>query len=258
MPHVSKALDLAVLKVQRKGAALAIADITTIPIGSKIVAIGNPKGLEGSVSEGIVSGIRDEEGLSIIQITAPISPGSSGGPLFNEKGVVVGITTATIRNAQNLNFAIPAKYLKTLRTKGKAWEPRVKALKAPKIGKAGIEIYKPINDYIPGGRFVFTISNLTGTTIKNLQYAIVFRDTSTGKVLHYEILKETRRLPPGLGTRRELRVETLDYWAVKGQRIYPYSPKMIRGYLVLDLNVLTYEILNEGSPGKGILDSLNR
>ena len=82
-----------------------------IVIGEQVVAIGNPRGLEGSVSTGIVSGFRTSNGVKMIQITAPISPGSSGGPVFNSQGIVIGVATATLRGGQNLNFSIPATYI---------------------------------------------------------------------------------------------------------------------------------------------------
>ena len=95
-------------------------------VGDKVVAIGNPRGLEGAVPEGIVGAIRGTaEGVQVLQITAPISPGSSGGPLFSAAGEVVGVTTATLRDSQSLNFAVPAALLLTLRDKGREWEPVV-------------------------------------------------------------------------------------------------------------------------------------
>ena len=60
-------------------------------------AVGNPGGLEGTFSQGIVSSLRDLDGLSLLQITAPISPGSSGGPIVDEKGEVVGVAVATFK-----------------------------------------------------------------------------------------------------------------------------------------------------------------
>ncbi len=74
-------------------------------------------GLEKTVSEGIVSAIRKMPQLGdIIQISAPISPGSSGGPVFNTSGVVIGVARATYRTGQNLNFAVPGQ--KVLELKG--------------------------------------------------------------------------------------------------------------------------------------------
>jgi hypothetical protein len=74
--------------------------------GEKVYAVGNPRGLLGTFSEGIISGFRDIDGTKYLQITAPISPGSSGGPVVDEHGEVVGVATAFIKEAQNLNLAV--------------------------------------------------------------------------------------------------------------------------------------------------------
>jgi tetratricopeptide (TPR) repeat protein len=75
--------------------------------GEDIVVIGNPLGLESTVSSGIVSAVRDIPAFGkILQITAPISPGSSGSPVVNMKGEVIGIATLVVTSGQNLNFAI--------------------------------------------------------------------------------------------------------------------------------------------------------
>jgi tetratricopeptide (TPR) repeat protein len=81
----------------------------TLPeIGERVVVVGSPMGLEQTLSEGVVSAIRQtEEFGEILQITAPISPGSSGSPVVNMKGEVVGIATFLLKEGQNLNFAIP-------------------------------------------------------------------------------------------------------------------------------------------------------
>jgi tetratricopeptide (TPR) repeat protein len=77
--------------------------------GESIVVIGNPLGLEGSISNGIVSAVRDIPNFGrIIQITAPISPGSSGSPVINMRGEVVGVATLQLSDGQSLNFAVPS------------------------------------------------------------------------------------------------------------------------------------------------------
>ncbi|ODA40474.1 HtrA protease/chaperone protein [Desulfosporosinus sp. BG] len=77
-------------------------------IGDKIYTLGNPLGLEDTISDGLISTInRVINGMTFIQISAPISPGSSGGALINEQGEVIGITAAGLADGQNLNFAIP-------------------------------------------------------------------------------------------------------------------------------------------------------
>ena len=79
-------------------------------VGEDIVVVGNPLGLESTVSKGIVSAIRDISTVgNVLQISAPISPGSSGSPVLNMKGQVVGIATYILKEGQALNFAIPSK-----------------------------------------------------------------------------------------------------------------------------------------------------
>ncbi len=112
-----KTNDLALLKVTIYGVnPLPIGDSDTVQIGEKIYVAGNPLGLEGTVSDGIISSRRDRYTKERFQMTAPISPGSSGGPVLNRKGKVIGVSVATFRalEAQNLNFAIPSNYLKAL------------------------------------------------------------------------------------------------------------------------------------------------
>jgi serine protease Do len=84
--------------------------------GADIIVLGSPEGLEASLSDGIVGAIRKfaPYDFDLIQITAPISQGSSGGPVVNNNGEIIGISVASLRDAQNLNFAIPAKYLEFL------------------------------------------------------------------------------------------------------------------------------------------------
>ena len=82
-------------------------------VGEKVYAIGNPKGLSNTISDGIVSGLRSVDGEDIIQHTAPISPGSSGGALVDSSGTLLGMNSWQVTDGQNLNFAISAKNLLT-------------------------------------------------------------------------------------------------------------------------------------------------
>jgi hypothetical protein len=110
--------DVAALKLDGTFPALATEDADEVKTGARVVAIGAPLGLENTVSEGIVSAVREINGVHVIQTTASISPGSSGGPLLNEFGKVIGLTTAQMVNGQNLNFVIAAKHLIDLRNDG--------------------------------------------------------------------------------------------------------------------------------------------
>ncbi|MGB6797861.1 MAG: serine protease, partial [Xanthobacteraceae bacterium] len=77
-------------------------------IGARVYTIGNPAGYLNTLGEGIISGLREQDGIKLIQTTAQISPGSSGGALVDPSGALVGITSFFWKNAQNLNFAIAA------------------------------------------------------------------------------------------------------------------------------------------------------
>ncbi|HHY37696.1 MAG TPA: trypsin-like serine protease [Clostridia bacterium] len=106
--------DLSLLKVEGTFNPSALGDSDLLKVGQKVVAVGNPLGLKATVSEGIVSGMRDLDGRRFIQTTAPISPGSSGGGLFDTEGNLVGITTACVEGGQNLNLAVPVNVAKAL------------------------------------------------------------------------------------------------------------------------------------------------
>jgi tetratricopeptide (TPR) repeat protein len=111
--------DIALLQAEvPPGLATPLEVVRTTPQeGESIVVIGNPFGLEGSVSNGIVSAVREVPNLGkIIQITAPISHGNSGSPVFNMKGQVIGVVTIKVTNGQNINLALGAARLDALKT----------------------------------------------------------------------------------------------------------------------------------------------
>ena len=107
--------DIAVIKIPAENFSnLPLSDSEKLEVVQEIITIGNPLGLEMSVSTGVVSAFRENKsGVKHIQITAPVSPGSSGGPLLNKKGAVVEIVTLQGPSmfGQNLNFASPINYL---------------------------------------------------------------------------------------------------------------------------------------------------
>src|ERR1041385_1388187 len=109
--------DIALLKIDPPVTQISqlSLDKTSPQEGESIVVIGNPLGLEGSVTNGIVSAVRDIPTFGrIIQITAPISSGSSGSPVVNMQGQVIGIATLQITGGQSVNFAIPSERISQL------------------------------------------------------------------------------------------------------------------------------------------------
>lgn len=117
--------DLALLRVDlgkpKEGQApktdpVELGDSDSVEVGERVLSIGNPLGLEHTLTDGLVSQRRTYMGRQWIQMTAPVSPGNSGGPLFNMKGKVIGVTTAIVGPVigQNLNLAVPVNTLKAL------------------------------------------------------------------------------------------------------------------------------------------------
>lgn len=109
--------DLCQIKARNlRATPVTLADSDALQVGQKVYSLGNPKGLELTLGDGLLSSLRrDSTGqLRWIQTSAPISSGSSGGGLFDEKGRLIGITTMGLIDGQALNFAIPINVLKEL------------------------------------------------------------------------------------------------------------------------------------------------
>ena len=117
--------DLALLRVElgkpKEGEApkvdpVELGDSDRVEVGERVISIGNPLGLDHTLTDGLVSQRRTYMGRQWIQMSAPVSPGNSGGPLFNLKGKVIGVTTAIVGPGfgQNLNLAVPINALKSL------------------------------------------------------------------------------------------------------------------------------------------------
>jgi serine protease Do len=114
--------DLCQLRVDNFTApAVELADMNQLRVGMRVYAVGTPRGLETTLSDGLLSGLRrsDDGQLQFIQTSAPISPGSSGGGLFDAEGRLIGITTFTRRESQNLNLAVPAQRVAELPERGR-------------------------------------------------------------------------------------------------------------------------------------------
>lgn len=108
--------DLVVLKLKAYNLVpAAMGDSDDIRVGDSVVLVGSPEGFDSTVSEGVISAMRDTgAGYSVIQTSAPASPGSSGGGMFNAYAELIGIVTSQARQGQNLNFAVPFNYARGL------------------------------------------------------------------------------------------------------------------------------------------------
>jgi len=116
--HISKKKDIVILSLHQAGKPLQLSK-TTPKVGESVITIGNPRGLENTLSTGIISGVRVIDGVTLLQTTTPISPGSSGGPLMTMNGKVIGVTTFYLKESQNVNFAVSTIDLSSLKNKNK-------------------------------------------------------------------------------------------------------------------------------------------
>ncbi len=206
--------DLVILKVLVAGSpALPLGNSDAVQVGERVYAVGNPKGLEGTFSQGIISSIREVRKDRLLQITAPISPGSSGGAVLNAKGEVIGVSVATFKGGQNLNFAIPVNYLKMLLGKiGPA-----KPLSQAKLTEAERSILSGLGgrsiDGVTGGNFTWehqffgiggdytiTIRNLLREPVTKVYWMIIFYDVNDNP-LDVDIHVSSDVIPAGLARR---------------------------------------------------------
>lgn len=125
--QVDKNYDLCLLLIPELDTApVTLRQSSTLAVGERVYALGAPEGLELTFSEGLISGLRrNNDGISLIQTTAPLSHGSSGGGLFDAQGRLVGITTFRIKEGQQLNFALPSDLLLTLKKNFDQWKQEI-------------------------------------------------------------------------------------------------------------------------------------
>jgi len=115
---VDERKDLVLLKIKAFGLVPAVAgNSDQVQAGDRVILIGSPRGLELSVSDGLISAVRDSgEGYRLFQTSAAASPGSSGGGMFDEFGELIGIVSSKLANGENLNFGIPVNYMRGLQS----------------------------------------------------------------------------------------------------------------------------------------------
>ncbi|MCK4850062.1 MAG: serine protease [Phycisphaerae bacterium] len=189
---------------------LTLGDSNQVEVGDEVYVVGNPMGLEGTISRGIVSGIRKMEKDKLFQITAPISPGSSGGPVLNAKGEVIGVAVATFKGGQNLNFAVPASYLSSLLQNIEAVKPLAVKKKLSNgqaksiLGKSGGGIIEGVEvrnfRWASGSSrdFYLTLRNLSRKPIKNVRCMLICYD-QTGVPVDFTYASHWNSIiPPGL------------------------------------------------------------
>ncbi|MCK9362977.1 MAG: S1C family serine protease [Syntrophales bacterium] len=238
-------LDLIIAKTSLKFTKpLPFGDSDTVTIGEDILAIGNPAGLEGTVSKGIISGVREVDDIKFIQITAPISPGSSGGPVFDSAGKVIGIATAYLTFGQNLNFAMPINYLKSLKPN------KLNLVSLPKTSKEKtfqkddtlVQVFDVLPDLHNGDltRVDFAIRNLHSYPIKNVELFIVYKNHK-GEIISYTSMRIKEPILP------KLALQFFNNHYVRNFVQWDQSPRRLEQGEV-EIRILNYKIDRTAEP----------
>jgi hypothetical protein len=243
--------------------ALKLGDSELATVGEEVIALGNPYGLEGTVSTGIISGLRLMNGAKHLQITAPISPGSSGGPIFNSNGDVIGIATATLSSGQNLNFALSANLINEIHDSNLTFA----ATKLIPSDNAGTHSYRDlvfadhITEHLSNyhgedlNSLTLSIQNKTSHTICDLKILIITKNY-LGEMLNYYLYDLSqpsffanypRCIAAGLAKQFDINVLTKNY----NMAIKPSNPwKQNKGSY--EIRILDFKIMR----GDNTLDNL--
>ncbi len=210
---IDRANDLVLLSVPgARARALPLGDSARIASGDTVYVVGNPGGLEGSLSQGIVSGIRAVGERTILQITAPLAPGSSGSPVLNVDGEVIGMANATAGTGQNLNFAVPANYLQALLKNRQpvvslaayaeqAQPPAPVPTREEKGAEVLIATHFTWERYGRAGRYYsFSLRNRLPRPVRQVYYLVAFSDRK-GEPVDVQSGYYSGVIPPGLAKR---------------------------------------------------------
>jgi hypothetical protein len=183
-----------------------------VAVGDEVYVVGNPQGLEGTFSQGIVSSVRQVGPDSLLQITAPISPGSSGGPVLSAQGKVIGVAVATFRGGQNLNFAVPASYLTPLLANHKPASPLSGTIRSGQarsimndLGGRSTEgvvgsAFTWQNELFGFGDFSFSLQNRLRDPVGEIYCLVIFYDRGDSP-LDVAVVRYPGVVPAGLGKR---------------------------------------------------------
>lgn len=240
--------DLVILQISALGTrTVSLGDSDTILVGETVYAVGNPYGLEGTFSQGIISSVRTVGTDKVLQLTAPISPGSSGGPVLNERGKVIGVSVATFRGGQNLNFAIPSNYLAVLVAEisepkpfsGTAQTNRQRSILAGLGDKnvQGVTGDKLTWTWTHGafGDYSFSLRNRLRESVRNVYSYVIFYDAQ-GDPIDLDVVQFRGPIPAGLAKRVDSKVHSsVQELTTRERSKVPHTKVEIR---VLDFDII--------------------
>lgn len=246
---VDESHDLALVAVDNPGPALALATDHSVEIGQNVYAIGNPEGLEGTFSAGILSAKRTFGSDTLLQITAPISPGSSGGPVLDEHGDVIGVATATFREGQNLNFAVPVARVAELLKARHELKPLV-AVGSKRSATSWLggrspavvgENFQWEGQFAVESGYTFSLRNRSADNIRSVYCLVVFYDDA-GRPIEADPVIFRGVIPAGLAERVSSRVDPSVKRLTTSFAMYDITYKF-RPRTKVEYRVLNYEIV---------------
>lgn len=246
---LDQARDLALLAVEGAGSLLAVSQEPPPEIGESIFVLGNPEGLAGTFSMGVISAHRVFGSDTLLQITAPISRGSSGGPVLNTRGEVVGVAVAAFRQGQNLNFAVPARWVDSLLNITRDTTPLSRVSEARPgrgspwsgAGNAAVvgESFQWEGQFDFQSGYTFSLRNKSADDVRDVQCLVIFYDRN-GRPVEADWVRYPGAIAAGLAQRVSSKVDP----SVKrlttsadGYGRYSYSP-----HTRIEYRILSYEI----------------
>lgn len=227
--------DLAILVTKNKFSYIEIDSVSDNKIGGRVFTIGNPRGLEGTISEGILSGYRINDDEEFLQITAPISPGNSGGPIINKNGKVIGVATFTFKNSQNLNFGIPIKYISRcipiedipVTAKSPRTLNEVGAITVTDFQKLGSEFEEHIS-----------LKNNTDDVITSVTFVVIYKRKN--EIIDYKVNSYNVEIEPGLARRFTYRsFDQSQDWEYVKERNYAHD---CYKHFDIEVRILEYQV----------------
>ena len=248
-PAIDEKRDLVILHVSALGKLpLPLDDSDTVLVGETVYAVGNPHGLEGTFSQGTISSVRTVGTDKLLQLTAPISPGSSGGPVLNDRGNVIGVSVATFRGGQNLNFEIPSNYLTKLVSQIRAATPLSQTRQAKSKrsllsnyggrsteGVTGSTLTWNTTGYTYSG-YTFSLQNRLREDVRNVYCFVVFYDKESNPI-ETDVVQFKEIIPAGLAKRV---TDCKVHYSVKEltTKLYSKAP-----HTKVELRVVDFEIV---------------
>ena len=210
--------ELVLLSIEgAKAPYLKLGDSGQVEVGDEISAIGNPLGLEGTFSAGIVSGVRIVGENTILQVTAPISPGCNGGPMLDTQGEVIGVSLAIFQRGRSLNFAVPSYYLKSLLSKTTVAQSLFSVTRSEQSKSAFASLGERGLEGVEGGQFAwtyatnygeytFSLHNRLTEHVYDVECLVVFYDQE-GYPIDFDSIEYKEGIPPQLAKRVRSRVD---------------------------------------------------